>query len=307
VAGLRFSTVGNFFTKFVARKATRMRPKQVLSPSNYVAALLTLAFLLVASQWAHARETVLHAFQGRPGMLPASNLLRDAADNLYGTTWQGGSRNCTGEFSGCGIVFKLTPTSTGWSYSVLHVFKGGRDGANPIGNLTFDAAGNLYGTTQNGGDPKCFKGSGCGTVFELSPLSGGGWTETVLHAFNGRDGAGPVGGVILDSAGNLYGTTSSDSANYGFGTVFELAPGAQGQWTETTLYAFKADIHGSDGAYPFGDLVFDKAGNLYGTTQQGGPGLMGPSSGWPPRGVTGRRAFCTGLAGVAMVEAPSAD
>jgi uncharacterized repeat protein (TIGR03803 family) len=203
-----------------------MRPKQVFSTSNCVAAILALTLLLLVSQWAYARETVLHAFQGRPGMLPASNLVRDAAGNLYGTTWQGGSKNCTGAFSGCGIVFKLTPTSTGWSYSVLYVFKGGHDGANPIGNLTFDAIGNLYGTTQNGGNPTCFKGGGCGTVFELSPLSGGGWKERVLHVFNGNDGAGPIGGVILDSVGNLYGTTSSDSANYGFGTVFELTPGA---------------------------------------------------------------------------------
>jgi uncharacterized repeat protein (TIGR03803 family) len=247
-----------------------MRPKQVFSTSNCVAAILTLTLLLVVGQWAYAREMVLHPFQGRPGMLPASNLVRDAAGSLYGTTWQGGSKNCTGAFSGCGIVFKLTPSSTGWSYSVLYVFKGGHDGANPTGNLTFDAAGNLYGATQNGGDPGCLGREGCGTVFELSPLSGGGWKESVLHAFNGSDGAGPTGGVILDSAGNLYGTTSSDSANYGFGTVFELAPGAQGQWTETTLYAFKA---GSDGAYPQGDLVFDKAGNLYGTTQMGGTGF----------------------------------
>ena len=252
-----------------------MRSKQVFSTSNCVAAILALTLLLLVSQCAQARETVLHAFQGRPGMLPASNLVRDAAGNLYGTTWQGGSKNCTGAFTGCGIVFKLTPTSTGWSYSVLYVFKGGHDGANPIGNLTFDSAGNIYGTTQNGGDPTCLKGDGCGTVFELSPLSGGGWKERVLHVFNGSDGAGPIGGVILDSVGNLYGTTSSDSANYGFGTVFELTPGAQRQWTETTLYAFQANIHGSDGAYPYGDLVFDKAGNLYGTTQMGGTAFNG--------------------------------
>jgi uncharacterized repeat protein (TIGR03803 family) len=242
--------------------------KQLFSTSsNCAAAILSLSLFLLVGQWAHALETVLHAFQGRPGELPASNLVSDPTGNLYGTTWQGGSRNCTGAFRGCGIVFRLTPTSTGWSYSVLYVFKVGHDGANPIGNLTFDDAGNLYGATQNGGNPTCFDGEGCGTVFELSPLSGGGWKESVLHAFNGNDGAGPRGGVILDSAGNLYGTTSSGSGNYEFGTVFELTPGAQGQWTETTLYAFKP---GSDGVYPSGDLVFDKAGNLYGTTQQGG-------------------------------------
>jgi uncharacterized repeat protein (TIGR03803 family) len=266
------STLGNFCTKFVARKASRMTPKRVFSTSNCVAVILVLILLLAVSQSAYARETVLHAFQGRPGMLPASNLVSDAAGNLYGTTWQGGSKNCTGAFTGCGIVFKLTPTSSGWSYSVLYVFKGGHDGANPIGNLTFDAAGNLYGATQNGGDPTCFNGEGCGTVFELSPLSGGGWKETVLHVFSGHDGDGPVGGVILDSAGNLYGTTSSDGGTFGYGTVFELTPGAQGEWTETTLYAFQ---QGNDGTDPHGDLLFDKAGNLYGTTYRAGTGFNG--------------------------------
>jgi len=249
-----------------------MTPKRFFSTSNCVAVILVLTLLLAVSQSAYARETVLHAFQGRPGMLPTSNLVSDAAGNLYGTTWQGGSRNCTGAFSGCGIVFELTPSSTGWSYSVLYVFKGGHDGANPTGNLTFDVAGNIYGTTQNGGNPKCFNEEGCGTVFELSPLSGGGWKESVLHVFNGSDGSGPTGGVILDSVGNVYGTTASDSANYGFGTVFELTPGAQGEWTETTLYAFEK---GNDGANPHGDLVFDKAGNLYGTTEMGGAGIYG--------------------------------
>lgn len=225
---------------------------------------------LVASSSAIGREEVIHTFLGRPGRNPSSRLVIDAAGHLYGTTSGGG--HCADEQGGCGTVFELTPTGTGWSYSVLYVFKGHRDGANPEGKLTLDAAGNLYGTTLNGGD-------GGGTVFELSPASNGGWTETVVHRFHGaKDGAFPQGGVALDSAGNLYG----DTVNGGIeccGTVYELSP-SPGGWIEKILHNFKGSFFGGDdGAYPEGGVGIDASGNVFGTTLWGGTGRCSGSGG----------------------------
>jgi uncharacterized repeat protein (TIGR03803 family) len=149
-------------------------------------------------------------------------------------------------------------------FTVLHSFAGGSDGANPQGSLTKDTAGNLYGTTSQGGGTGC-SGYGCGTVFKLAPDD----IETVLYAFTGgSDGANPGGRLSKDTAGNLYGITGSggviaDCGGYGCGTVFRLAPDG----TETVLHAFTG---GSDGAYPGGRLIWDAAGNLYGTTFEGG-------------------------------------
>lgn len=141
----------------------------------------------------------------------------------------------------------------------------GTDGAYPYGGLSFDPQGNLYGTAYQGGNNNADCYYGCGTVFKVSPISGGQWTGTLLYAFNGNDGAFPFCNPILDGAGNLYGTTTSD--NYG-GTVFKLTPGANGKWTETTLYTFNSDE--KDGSQPYAGLTFDASGNLYGTTWAGG-------------------------------------
>jgi uncharacterized repeat protein (TIGR03803 family) len=203
-------------------------------------------------------ETVLHSFTGSDGADPFAGLIKDKAGNLYGTTEEGGSTSCEGY--GCGTVFELAPDGT---ETVLHAFTGGNDGDDPIGGLIKDSAGNLYGTTVNGGGTGC--GYGCGTVFKLAPDG----TETVLYAFTGgSDGAGPAAGLIKDSAGNLYGTTeggggTSCNSGYGCGTVFEFAPDG----TETVLHAFTG---GNDGATPFAGLIKDSAGNLYGTTFLGG-------------------------------------
>lgn len=168
-------------------------------------------------------------------------------------------------------------SSTPW---VIYRLSGGTaDGYRPFAGLIADAAGNLYGTTYNGGNsPNCYSSLtfGCGTVFELiRPTSADGvWTESVLYSFQGgTDGAGPSGGVIFDQAGNLYGTTSGggqNSACPNCGTVFELSPPstADSSWTETVLHRFEDGTQ--DGASPMGSLVFDKAGNLYGTTFVGG-------------------------------------
>jgi uncharacterized repeat protein (TIGR03803 family) len=159
----------------------------------------------------------------------------------------------------------------------------GRAGNSPHGNLVMDSQGHLYGTTSGGGYTlTCGKGSsaGCGTVFELGPKVGGGWTQKVLHTFtnNGIDGIGPEVGLTFDAAGNLYGTTGS-GGQYGDGgtaffggTVFELSPGADGNWTEKILYNFEGGVDSAAGDNPVSPVFFDTAGNLYGTTYWGGPG-----------------------------------
>jgi uncharacterized repeat protein (TIGR03803 family) len=229
---------------------------------------LGLVVTLAATAWA-GTEQVLHGFVGRNGFQPGG-LVFDKAGNLYGTTLEGGTgRGCQ---YGCGTVFELTRNSDGsWKETVLHNFSGGKDGAYPDASLTFDRAGNLYGAAAQGGDLSCNGGLGCGTVFRLKPSSNGGWTVTVLHRFTGgEDGEGPWGSVIFDASGNLYSATGT-GGTHGLGTIFELTP-KSGTWEESVLYAFGG---GNDGSYPFGGVVFDKAGNLYGVTEAGGSGACG--------------------------------
>jgi uncharacterized repeat protein (TIGR03803 family) len=198
-----------------------------------------------------------------------SSLILDGAGNLYGTAATGGAY-------AVGAVFELSPLEGGeWTETVLHSFNDrGKEGNDPRASLIFDQAGNLYGTTWSGG-PDGGYGLGKGTVFELSPSEGGGWTETVLHFFSktGPDGRIPDAGVIFDAAGNLYGTTEGGGP-WDSGTVYELTPAGGGIWTDTTLYAFQ-HRGGEDGHFPYGGLVFDTAGNLYGTTLTGGTDGLG--------------------------------
>ena len=214
---------------------------------------------------------MLHGFTGgSDGGDPYGGLIFDGAGNLYGTTFYGGNTDFCDE-TGCGSVFKLSPASGGgYTEAVLYSFAGGSDGEELWAGLIFDSAGNLYGTTSGGGNTNT--GScgvlGCGTVFKLSPASGGGYTETVLYRFaGGSDGALPQAGLIFDSAGNLYGTTSQGGNSGYYGTVFRLAPASGGGYTETVLYSF---ANGSGGYGPQGGLIFDSAGNLYGTALAGG-------------------------------------
>jgi uncharacterized repeat protein (TIGR03803 family) len=181
----------------------------------------------------------------------------DGTGNLYGTSMYSGSYNL-------GTVFKVTPKG---AETVLHSFQDGSDGALPSGNLLLDQSGNVYGTTQYGGDPNCdVFNPGCGTVFEIKADG----TEKILYSFQyGTDGAMPYGGVIADSAGNLYGTTGYGgnyagecNGYYGCGTIFELTSNGQ----EKILYAFQG---GSDGIRPYAGLVADSAGNFYGATPLG--------------------------------------
>jgi uncharacterized repeat protein (TIGR03803 family) len=257
-----------------------MTPKEIHSRSIQVLALSMFTLLLVSSSWAADHEKVLHVFQGRPGKYPDSGLIFDAAGNLYGTTSLGGHASACGTDSGCGIVFELTPNSSGWTYSVLHIFQGGQDGAHPVGSLVSDTAGNLYGATAAGGDAQSCAG-GCGTVFELTP-SGEKWTESVLYSFQGGgDAEVPAGGMVFDNAGNLYGATinGGTGCNFSCGTVFELSPGSGSGWTEKILYNFKGVLGNPDAAYPDTGLTIDALGNLYGGSRGGGAGPCGGSDG----------------------------
>ena len=201
--------------------------------------------------------STIHAFtQAGDGELPLARVVFGPDGTLYGTTVYGGQGSN-------GIVFNLRPPATvcksvscPWTETVLYNFTGGSDGASPyLGDLIFDAAGNIYGTTILGG------AFGLGTVFKLT-RSGGGWSESVLHSFTGGDdGAFPQNGVAFDSAGNLYGT-ATDGGSFDFGTVYELSPSGSG-WTENTIYTFNGV---SDNEYPVGSVVIDGHGNLYGTT-----------------------------------------
>jgi uncharacterized repeat protein (TIGR03803 family) len=203
------------------------------------------------------QESVIHSFgTGQDGAQPIGGLVLDSAGNFYGTTSLGGDY-------GNGTVFKGTRSGQSWVESVLYSFTGGSDGANPPAGVTLDAHGNLYGTSSFGG------ANGVGAVYELSP-NGTGWTETVLYNFQGlNDGQNPVGGVILDQAGNIYGGTFDGGVNGG-GTVYELSPSAGG-WTFTTLYSFTGGYGG-----PYNKLTFDASGNLYGATE--GEGAHGSGS-----------------------------
>ena len=210
-----------------------------------------------------AKSKVLHNFKydGKDGIYPYASLISDAAGNLYGTTAGGGAYDY-------GTVFQLEPGPNGtWTEIVLHSFDF-KHGAYPYASLIFDAAGNLYGTTIDGGDHTQCLDAGCGTVFELSPKAAGGWTEKVLHTFGCcKDGFRPYAGVIFDAAGNLYGSTVYGGA-YGVGAVFELSPRTGGTWTEKVLHSF--NNNNKDGFYPSAGVILDAAGNIYGATAAGG-------------------------------------
>jgi uncharacterized repeat protein (TIGR03803 family) len=253
-------------------------------------------------------EFILHNFgSSRDGECPTSTLLRDSAGNLYGTTNGGGAHDN-------GTVFELSHKfGAAWEEKILYNFASNNT-SNVVSALVSDAAGNLYGTTQNGGANYYY-----GTVFELSPQAGGKWTGTTLHSFNhdndNADGFYPLG-VVFDGQGNLYGTTygggssnsgaafelspgsggvwtesiiysfalgnfesaviygpsgdlygTTEHGGAGYGTVFDLSPQAGGGWALTTLYSFAG---GADGEYPLGSLLLDSSGNLYGITTFGG-------------------------------------
>jgi uncharacterized repeat protein (TIGR03803 family) len=216
-----------------------------------------LVFMLFAARALMASsEQIIFAFptDGSGGNTPTGGLISDAAGNLYGTTSSGGA-------SGAGTVFELSLENGTWTEHLLYSFKGGvDDGSDPESALLLDAAGNLYGTTGGGGP------TNNGTVFKLSPGAGA-WTETILHAFNGTNGSFPVlAPLVADAQGNLYGVTQGYCyrRTCGRGTVFELSP-RNGSWHFKVLHSF-----GHTGL-PDAGVIFDKAGNLYGSTTSDGP------------------------------------
>jgi uncharacterized repeat protein (TIGR03803 family) len=205
--------------------------------------------------------TILYNFKGgNDGFYPFAGVILDAQGNLYGTTSAGGAADR-------GTAFELT--SGTWTKTILHSFHvNTKDGSGPQAALVFDGNGNLYGTTGRGGaGGVCRGGGGCGTVFRLAPNGKGGWTESVLHSFSNKGVSRPDCALVLDAAGNLYGTTTD--SYHGYGAVFELTASQSGTWKATILHKFTTIKGGTE---PSAGLVFDSQGNLYGATGGGGQG-----------------------------------
>lgn len=209
------------------------------------------------TSWA---ETILYAFKGgSDGGAPFSGLIFDKAGNLYGTTTRAGTTGCGGY--GCGTVFELSPSQSGWMYNVLYTFQGGNDGGSPTAGLTFDGSGDLYGATESYG------ADGGGAVFEMVPAQGA-WNFNVLASMAGS--AGPVAPLTVAASGAVYGANYRDGAN-GYGSAFAVTE-QNGHWTYKDLHDFTG---GSDGGYPGGGLTLDAKGHLYGTTILGGADNFG--------------------------------
>jgi hypothetical protein len=212
-------------------------------------------------------EKVMHAFKnGTDGANPNGGLVLDIRGAIYGTTYYGANPGCN---STCGTVFKLTPTKSGtWNEQQLLRFKSDASmGGNPAAGLIFGTNGDLYGTTSWGGhDPI----NDVGTVFKLHRRKGGAWQEALLHSFKdgSPDGQRLLAGIVFDANGNLYGTASGGGTYFG-GTAFELKSGSKGNFKVLDSFAGPPD-----GEYPASNLIFDTAGNMYGTTQIGGTGYQ---------------------------------
>lgn len=262
-----------------------------LMKKQFLMLAFTLAIALPMFAANSPKGATIYTFAGgNDGSNPIAPLISDAQGDLYGTTQAGGGGTpCGGSTIGCGTVFELiAPSSPSgvWKEKILYVFTGQADGEYPIGGLIFDSLGNLYGTTQSGGDlgsTMCGTpvGGGCGVVFELSPPSdAGSWIESVLYAFEGgSDGAFPETALTFDTSGNLFGTTvggGSVSGSANLGTIFELSPVAGGTWTESIIYSFTGT---SDGYNPTSPLVLDGFGNFYGATSSTVYQLVPPSNG----------------------------
>ena len=248
--------LGTFCCSLKSFWELQTRPKALSSTLGHVIVATAVALAFVIPTLASTTETVLHSFAGgNDGANPIAGLVIDKAGNLYGTT--------TGLYNGdpdVGTVFKVTKSGT---ETVLHKFTGTPDGANPYAGLVRDTSGNIYGTTRYGG------ASGWGTVFKINKAG----KETVLYSFTGgSDGSNPTGNILLDAAGNIYGTTTGwgISSARNPGNVFKIDTTGH----ETVLWNFS---NGADGGYPEGLLVRDGAGNIYGTTYYGGAfiGLSG--------------------------------
>jgi len=264
-----------------------------------IRAVAASAVFVLSLAAANATTTdVIFSCEEDEGEYADSDLETDSAGNIYGTTVLGGD-------FGSGTVFKLSPTPTGWVHTVLYSFTSGADGGEPYKGVTVDREGNLYGAAVTGGSGSCE--GGCGVVYKLTN-SGGTWTQTVIHAFTGGDdGSGPGARVTLDRSGNVYGmapTGGADGATgsagrmilrhgrlfgaataggtYGSGVVFELRPTGGREWNFRTIYSFRGQ---PDGSFPYGALLFDRVGNIYGTTYYGGANGIGSVYQLSPRAI----------------------
>ncbi len=239
------------------------------------AAAICLIGTLPAAHAAGDAETVLHTFTGHAdGAVAFSGVTVDKHGNMFGTTNKGGSSTACGD-DGCGTVFEMIRNGGGWTFQSIYAFQLS-DGAEPWSAPIADAHGNLFGTAQGGG-------TGCGVVYELSPASGGQWSEKVLHEFDPQtresDGCMPYSSLTFGPDGNLYGTTLAGGGGgsafgstclYGCGTVFELSKRHDGTWKEKVLHAFPLADATTNGATLLYGVTFDSKGNLWGTTRFGG-------------------------------------
>jgi hypothetical protein len=252
-------------------------------------ALFIAVLALISYASASWKGEVLYSFQGgNDGYTPVNGVVFDKAGNLYGVNSWGGDSSCSSQ--GCGTVFELSPPDHkgAWRETVIYAFEGvntgAGDGYTPAGSVIIDQQGNLYGTTSMGGTGPCIllgSAAGCGIVYELSPpkQKGGAWRYSILYNFQGgNDGYFPIGDLVFDSQGNLYGATwfgggkgTTCNLYYGgnCGSVFKLSPPKKkgGVWEETILHRFAG---GTDGANPNGELILDSEGTIYGTTVAGG-------------------------------------
>lgn len=222
--------------------------------------------LNTVSASASPAENTIFRFNGRDGERTQSGLISDGKGNLYGTAPEGGNNGC---LDGCGVVFELSPASGGaWTETVIYAFKGGtKDTSVPTTDLIFDAHGNLFGGSN-----------GTPAIYELTPGAGNAWSEKVVYSFT--QGFQPGNHLAFDSKGNLYGTLFQ--TNSGDGGVFQLIPQSSGSWTGGLIYTFTGK--NGDGNRPFGGVVLDGAGDVYGTTQEGGSSNEGTVYELTPKG-----------------------
>jgi uncharacterized repeat protein (TIGR03803 family) len=252
-------------------KSSHFLPSGWFQRVSCLLAIVSLA-LIALPAGAQSYSTLYSFTGGSAGLGPYVGVTMDHAGNLYGTTANGGylGGNCLQDL-GCGLVYKLTPHGSDWTLIPLYGFMGGNDGNLPLSRVVFGPDGALYGTTQEGGIG-CYL-EGCGTIFRLAPPANFcrsilcPWTETVLHRFNGFDGEMPMGDLVFDQSGNIYGTTVKGGMDND-GTVFQLSH-SSGEWVLNTLLSFSW----GNGAYPESGVIFDQAGNLYGSTDGGGDGV----------------------------------
>ena len=251
--------VQNLFSHMIPRAATAG-----------LAIVFVLELILVFTQSAQAQTfQVIHTFTGGlNGKNPDSTLTVDQAGNIYGTTDNGGDGRGCGGYGGCGTVFKLQPTDSGWALEIIHDFNAGdgyfgRGGESADSQVVIGPGGGLYGTTAAGGPAGGCNGLTCGTLFNLKAASSSGqWTDHILYLFGGSTGEGPAyEPLTFDQYGNVYGTCGGGPN--GNGIVFKLAP-SEPEWTESILYSFTGSA-----TSPSGGVIFDPAGNLYGATRFG--------------------------------------